>query len=80
MFTRTEKVVLIQHSDGQFMTSDGSGYPTRTNDPTQASDYSWGDPGSIRRNYMDSGDKLVEYERIIVMSLIGEVVSKQPKV
>lgn len=68
MITSTERVWLIQHQDGTFVCSDGSGYPAKTLDPTQASDFSYGEPESIRRNNMVPGDKLIEYERITTMT------------
>lgn len=67
----TENVVVIQHSDGTFLYYDGSGYPKRTSDVTSAADFSWGDPGSIRRNHMDDTDTLVEYTRTITMTPTG---------
>lgn len=69
---RTDKVIVIQHSDGTYYAkSDGSGYPSRTEKVIDAADFSWGDHGSIHRNYMETGDTLIEYERTIAMKPTG---------
>jgi len=75
MKTYTDKILVIQDKDGLFYYNDGSGNgaPAKTPNLSQAADYSWGDPGSIHRNYCYTGDKLVEYSRTMSYTLIGEV-------
>ena len=75
MISYEEKIIVLQFEDGTYYAkSDGSGYPRRTESLADAADFSWGNHGSIRRNYCESSkDQLIEYTRTVELFPTGRV-------